>query len=429
MERYAEYKDSGVEWIGEIPAGWDVAPLWSVERVVAGATPKNEELNWGGSVPWIGPADYADDSHTVSTGARSITEKGLDSCGAQLVPAGSVIVSNRAPIGRVAIAANALCTNQGCKSLIQQVSAICQDYLYWYLFVQTAPLNALGRGTTFIELSSFDLAHFKMPFPSLDEQRAIAAYLDEKTTEIDGLIADVERSIELLQEYRTSIISEAVTKGLDPDAPMKDSGVEWIGEIPAGWKTRRIKQVAKLRTGKTPPTDEGLYFDGDLPWFTPGDLQGFEALRSERNVSEAALKDGMVEVIPCGSTLLVGVGYSTGKSAIATCDCCTNQQLTALIPVAIGSRYLAYAISVLGREMLSLATFNRVPLINNAFVGNLCIPAPPLVEQHRIATYLDEKTAAIDSLVADKRATIDRLREYRKSLISEAVTGAFKAPS
>ena len=230
---YPEYKDSGVEWLGRIPAHWESKALKRPFRVVNGSTPTSGESdNWDGDIPWVTPDDLGKMSHRVlNEPARYLTPKGYESCGTQMVRARSLVLSTRAPIGHLAIAGTSVCTNQGCRSLVFRHSGN-ETYFYFQLHAAKPVLEAAGRGSTFKELASEDLQSVDLSVPPLDEQRAIADFLDRETAKIDALVARKERLIELLQEKRTGLITRAVTRGLDPNVPMKDSGVEWLGEIP-----------------------------------------------------------------------------------------------------------------------------------------------------------------------------------------------------
>lgn len=323
MDRYEEYKDSGVDWIGEIPAGWEVDKVKRFCSVIPGATPSSKIADyWNGDVPWITPADYSTEQHYVFGGSRFITEKGLNSCGASLVPRGSVIVSNRAPIGQVAVAAEELCTNQGCKSLVPLSEKGNSEYLYWYLSVQSETLNSYGKGTTFLELSSNALADFPVPSLAPSEQECIVGFLKRKTAEIDSLVEDCEREVELLQEYRKAVISEAVTKGLDPNAPMKDSGIDWIGEIPEEWMLSRVKNVtfSYARIGFRGYRADDLVDEGEgALTLSPSNLAGSGLDLSKVSYLSWCKYEESPEIqLGVGDVLLTKTGSSYGKTAYIT---------------------------------------------------------------------------------------------------------------
>jgi type I restriction enzyme, S subunit len=225
MRSVKKMKDSGIPWIGQIPAEWEVRRIKTIFEVLGGATPSsgNPEY-WDGDILWVTPADMPDGEMLLRTSKRKITKEGLSSCASELVPAGSVIVSNRAPIGKIALADTPLCTNQGCKSLVA-TEASDSKYYYYFLSTQDKTLNMLGQGTTFMELSNQSLKTFVVPCPGIAEQKRIAEYLDLRCGEIDRVIAAFigdkcggfdrgtvnQGLVAKLKEYRSSLIWEAVT--------------------------------------------------------------------------------------------------------------------------------------------------------------------------------------------------------------------------
>lgn len=207
-------KDSGVEWIGEIPEHWNINKIKKYFNIYNGSTPKNNEENWNGNIHWITPADYKTTDIYINNSSRKITKNGLNSCGTTLVPKGSIIVSNRAPIGTVAIANVDLCTNQGCKSLAIKRN-INTKFVYYVLSINEKELNKLGRGTTFMELSAYDLGTFPIPIAPDSEQKDIVNYLDKETSKINQTVSKIKENIKLLEEYKTSLIHNVVTGKID----------------------------------------------------------------------------------------------------------------------------------------------------------------------------------------------------------------------
>ena len=204
-------KDSGIPWLGSIPAHWEVRMIKRIFRIFSGTTPKSEnEIYWNGEIPWITPADYKTDDKYVSCGRKSLTNEGLASCGLTMIPQGSIIFSKRAPIGSVAITKNELCTNQGCLSCVSQEN-LNTDYFYFAMSVFTEQFELLGSGTTFKEISLSDFSCFPLPFPPIEEQNEITDYLNAKTLEIDSLISLKQQKISTLQNYKKSVIFEYVT--------------------------------------------------------------------------------------------------------------------------------------------------------------------------------------------------------------------------
>ena len=213
---YPAYKDSGVAWLGEVPEHWEVRRLGSMTQILNGATPSSSVPEyWDGDIVWVTPDDlgklkdrYIDDS------SRRITREGYDACGTTLAPAGSIVVSTRAPIGHLGILRIAACANQGCRLLVPQ-AATATEYLYHVLLAARPSLEVLGQGSTFLELSRSKLRAFLVPFPPLPEQTAIVEYLDAQTAKLDTAIAAARREIELLLEYREGLIADVVTGKVD----------------------------------------------------------------------------------------------------------------------------------------------------------------------------------------------------------------------
>jgi len=195
-------------------------PLRHVFAVTSGATPDSGNADyWGGDILWATPEDISSlDSYWLGDTRRKITRAGYESCGTTMAPPGSIVLTKRAPIGQVAVLAEQACSNQGCFLLIPRSETDTRFFFYW-LLAQTAYLQVLGRGSTFMELSTDELKSLKLPHPSLRQQRVISAYLDRETARLDALVAAKERVLGLLVEKRRALITRAVTRGL-PSVPM-----------------------------------------------------------------------------------------------------------------------------------------------------------------------------------------------------------------
>ncbi|OPY65913.1 MAG: Type-1 restriction enzyme EcoKI specificity protein [Syntrophorhabdus sp. PtaU1.Bin050] len=209
-------KPSGVEWLGDVPEHWEVTRLKNAFHVYNGSTPESsKEEFWDGDITWYTPEDLGNNARkNILDSRRKITQSGYANIGATIVPKSSIIISTRAPIGHIAITDVPACTNQGCRSLVPKKN-VWSDFHYYYLLTSKNNLNAIGKGTTFIELGNQGLEGYLVPLPPLPEQQAIADFLDKETGKIDALIAKVEKAIEKLKEYRTALISAAVTGKID----------------------------------------------------------------------------------------------------------------------------------------------------------------------------------------------------------------------
>lgn len=263
-----------------------------------------------------------------------------------------------------------------------------------------------------------------LTWPSAIEQDRIAAFLDAECAEIDAVLEKTRASIEEYKKLKQAVITQAVTKGIRGDRPMKDSGIEWIGDIPAEWEIKRIKNICSLKTGSTPSTGNAEWFNGDLLWFTPGDFnEKFVLLSSNRTLSRTAEKDGVATMIPANSVLVVCIGGSAGKVGYTNYGCSCNQQITALCKSNIMPKLLMYDVNAGMPFLRNTTMFTTLPILNNQAIGGLVLPIPRKEEQLSIIEYLDEKCAGIDALIAKKQQYLTEIENYKKSLIYEYVTG------
>jgi restriction endonuclease S subunit len=400
---------------------WEVKPLKRVFKIVNGGTPSSSEENyWNGEIVWITPNDLSKLTEVyIKDSERKITEDGLYNCSAKKVPMNSIIISTRAPIGYVAIAGVDLCTNQGCKSLVP-TKVINHEYFYYWIYSISFYLNALGQGTTFMELSNSSLSMVELLIPSMNEQKAIANFLYEKTAEIDALIADKEKVIELLQEKRQAIISEAVTKGLNPNVRMKDSGVDWIGDIPEHWDIRRIKYLSNIRNVKASDGDNDKTYVG---------LESIESktgkLLTNNNDEQQAVGE-TANIFKKGDVLFGKLRPYLAKCIVADFNGrCTSELLVLRTGSNMLPEYLyLFMLSPIFIDVVNSSTYGaKMPRASWDFIGNLRIPLPSIKEQEEIVEYLIKLKNNMDDLIFDISTQINKLKEYRQSLISEAVTG------
>ncbi|WP_333873708.1 restriction endonuclease subunit S [Methylobacter sp.] len=213
IKRYEAYKNNGGEWLGDVPAHWEVTRVKEISTVVNGATPKSSVAeNWDGELPWVTTDDLGKlNTKFITDTKRKITAKGYASCGTSICPIGSVVISGRAPIGHIGILSIKASSNQGCKTLVLRHKAANNLFIFYSLLSSKSKLEALGRGTTFIELSTKELSLFNLPMPPLAEQQAIANYLDEKTAHIDRIVATINSQIDKHKELRLTLINDVVT--------------------------------------------------------------------------------------------------------------------------------------------------------------------------------------------------------------------------
>ena len=303
-------------------------------------------------------------------------------------------------------------------------------FLFYYFqsstFKQDGEASMTGAGGL-KRVSPDVLRQHHLPFPSNDVQCLIANYLDRETARIDGLIAEKERMLALLEEKRAALISRVVTRGLDPNAPLKPSGQEWLGDIPAHWEVRTLKRSSsRIDTGTTPAAS---YMDGSLPsdftWFTPSDFeQGGVIAESNRKIPQEAVDEGDAKVFPAHSLMVIGIGATLGKVASSNAEFSANQQINVIAPLdSVRWDYLLYVLQGYERIFRAHANSATLPILNQERLGVIRVPVPASTEQDAIVTKLNESRAPYAEINRSLSDSISLLRERRAALITAAVTG------
>lgn len=415
MQPYPSYLDSGVDWLGELPVHWSTAQLRRRLAIVSGGTPpSSDDECWGGDIVWVTPEDLGRNAEaTISGSRRMITEHGVEASSANVCPAGSVVLSTRAPIGHLAIASTPVTTNQGCRTLVPK-GDIDSRYAYYAVGVSEPVLQALGKGSTFMELSSTDLGAHRVPLPPLHEQIAISSYLGRETARIDSLIARQRELVEHLDEYCSALVTHTVTHGLPPEAAaaaglaptpqMKPSGVDWLGDVPKHWEVRSFRYVCRLAYGDSLPSGERT--EGDVPVFGSNGVVGFHEVANT-----------------LAPAIIVGRKGSHGKVTFARQPSFAIDTTFYVDERSCDSnlRWLFYALS--SADLDDVSQDSAVPGLSRDDAYAKCLPHPPLTEQAAIARYLDAKVALVNDAISNTESRIERLYEYRSALISAAVTG------
>ena len=423
--KYPAYKDSGVEWIGKIPEGWKIKDTKRLFKVVNGSTPSTSILDyWDGDIIWITPEDLSKSNKYVINSERKITSEGYKSCGTTLVPPNSLILSTRAPIGYAALTSSECCTNQGCRSLVPY-DGTYSDYYYYFMISCKEILNTMGNGATFKELSKSNLESLGLLVPSLAEQKQISFFLDSTLEKIDNGLANLQKMIELLKEKRQAIITHAVTKGLDPNVPMRDSGVEWIGEIPSSWNVVQTKWLMSCNDEvipeNSPSSFELTYVEISDVDFTRG-ITNRELMRFEDAPSRARRKvrDGDI-IISTVRTYLKAIAEIKAPDN----NLVVSTGFAVLRPRKVLQSFAKYALSAsyFIEKVISESFGVSYPAITADRLVSIKLAVPDIKTQEKIADLLDKQTMNIDSLVKKQEEMIDLLREHRFSLISSAVTG------
>ncbi|WP_129853133.1 restriction endonuclease subunit S [Bifidobacterium pseudolongum] len=441
MKQYSLYKDSGVPWIGKIPISWGIRRLKSIASLQGGGTPSRSVAKyWDGDIPWVSSAEVKTD--IINDTSQHITEEAVGQSSANIIPAGSLVMVVRSGILKhtipVAILGRAMAINQDIKAF--NVHDIKASYLK-YLFngCNDALLTILRKDATTVDNLDVNLLlDCQLPLPPMGEQEKIVTYLDVITNSIDIVIRKTEDSIMRLREYRQSLINEAVTKGLHPNASMKDSGVPWVGEIPAAWRVERLRFLGTLSGGGA----DKKVREGEALFHAAHYMNVYSAASKTLNPATflkvslpqekaKALKLDVGDVLfTSSSETPEDIGHAAVVTEPLPEDSVYGYHLVRFRPASgvydpSFERY--FFESEAARTWLQYRA-NGITRYGVIGIDYSDYPAlvPPIDEQRLIANYLDEKASAIDAAIQGAEESIVRLREYRQSLINEAVTGKIK---
>ena len=290
-------------------------------------------------------------------------------------------------------------------------------------------LELSANGVTRFGLPKSEIGKTALPVPPLPMQRAIADYLDRETARLDALVAEKERLLKLLAEKRQALITRAVTRGLDSHAPMRDSGIPWLGEIPAHWNLAPLRFLVSFVGGATPDTGKEKYWSGDIPWVSPKDMKHGEIEDSEDHVTELAVFDTSLRMVPPGSVLIVVRGMILDHSfpvAVTKTAVTVNQDMKALLcRKMLDPWFLRDYFRGIEHHLATLAdsSAHGTRKLETERLGQIPIPLPPRAEQQQIIQYISDSTSRIDEVRTATERTIALLRERRAVLITAAVNG------
>lgn len=414
-----EMKDSGIEWVGNIPATWKSIQIKNLFTILSGATPTPDTDNWDGDVLWITPADYKTKDKYVSGGKRNISQQGFNTCSTSMIPKGSIIFSKRAPISTVAINTEVLCTNQGCLSCVSKADT-CNDYYYYVMSVGTEHFELLGSGTTFKEISANSFSNCKLPCPDKCEQEKIASFLDERCSAFNCLISDIQSQIEALEEYKRSVITEAVTKGLNPDVEMRDSGIAWVGDIPAHWLVEKVKFHLQRNEPRNPGDKQVLSVYREYGVIPKDSRDDNHNVTSEDTSNYKYVVPGNL-VINKMKAWQGSMGVSEYEGIVSPAYFIYKFTDNQIMP-----KYLHYLFRSCYKD-----EFRRISGgiregqwdLSPYEFSNTLLLIPPTDEQNRIVSYIDARISEIEFAITEKKQQIETIEEYKKSLIFEYVTG------
>lgn len=431
--RYPEYKESGVEWLGEVPGHWEVCALNYRYEIALGKMLDQKRISGSHLAPYLRNTDVQ--WGEINTNDLPQMDFEGNDLNRYRLRRGDLLVCEGGEVGRAAIwkaPIEECCYQKALHRLRARNPKRDSAELLYFAFCTATKLDVFssnGGKSTIAHLPAETLRRYRFPFPPPAEQTAIAAFLDRETAKIDALVAEQRRLIDLLKEKRQAVISHAVTKGLNPDAPMKDSGIEWLGEVPAHWEVLSLRRcTAYVQTGGTPssePPAPATDIGDGMVWYTPGDFGDLLRLGdSARRISSLSISAGESRIFPAGSVLVVSIGATLGKVGYAGWESSANQQINAVIPnEKMNGYFLAYSLSVKSDVMRYLSNASTIGIMNQEKTKDICVAVPPLKEQVAISEFLDSQTTKLDTLTAEAQRAIDLLQERRTALISAAVTG------
>ncbi len=427
-QKYPAYKDSGIEWIGRIPKEWEVLPTKRFHKItkeinsrkicnnVLSLTLRGVVNNNINSPEGLVPKDYA---------TYQIFEK--DNLVFKLIDLENISTSRVGIVHEKGIMSSAYIRLEVGNNSFPRYA-----YYYFYNLYLNQVYNNLGSGVR-STLTPTDLLNIFFIKPPKQEQIKIASYLDKKTSQIDKAIRQKEKLIKLLKEYRQIIINEAVTKGVDENGKVrvdngdfKDSGIEWIGRIPKHWEVRKITHIFnKIGSGTTPTSTNMQYYDGDINWLQTGDLTDDIIYKTSKKITIKAFKDfSTLKLYPKNSLVIAMYGATIGKVGILNIETTTNQACCVLFNTKIVlEKFAFYWFMASKNNIISMAYGGGQPNISQDLIKSLKMPIPPKKEQEKIVKYIDEKTTKIDKALHLQQNYIEKLKEYKATLIDSVVTG------
>jgi type I restriction enzyme, S subunit len=432
--RYSAYKDSGVTWLGEVPEHWEVKRLKQICHVF----PSNVDKKSYDGETAVRLCNYTDVYYnerivdSMELMAATATTEQIEKF--TLKAGDTIITKDSETADDIAIAAyvpedlpGVICGYH--LSMVRPKDQTCGLFVK-RLFDSTyvkSKFEVLANDLTRVGLGTYALDNVEMPVPPEAEQTAIATFLDRETAKIDDLIAEQRSLTALLKEKRQAVISHAVTKGLNPKAAMKDSGVAWLGEVPGHWETWKLSHAFdEIGSGTTPKTEFTKYYeDGDIPWVNTGDLNDSELFDCGKRITKLALKDhSTLKTYPSGSVVIAMYGATIGKLAILRFSATVNQACCVFVGGSIIDKsFLFYCLTGFREQIVSLATGGGQPNISQEILRGIRFACPDLAEQTAIVVHLNHQTTQIDTLITETEKTITLLQERRSALISAAVTG------
>jgi len=424
MEQYEQMKSSGVNWIQDIPQDWSIRVLFQLVDQVKNKNKDLEEQN-------LLSLSYGKIKRKDINNPEGLLPESFD--GYNIIEADDIVLrltdlQNDHTSLRVGQAKERGIITSAYTTL-RPSNMVNPQYLYYVMHAYDLIKGFYGMGSGVRQGLNYDeVKTIKVPFPVKAEQTAIVLYLNDQVNQIDTIIEEAKSSLLEYKKWKTSIIHDAVTKGIDKSAQMKDSGISWIGNIPNTWLIRKIKSGFSIYSGATPKSDKEEYWDGEIVWITPADYKTDEKYVSggRRNISEAGYASCNTTTVPAGSVIF-SKRAPVGTVAINTIPLCTNQGCLSCVPnMTTDSEYFYYVMSVFTEQFELFSSGTTFKEISASAFGNFELPFPPIAVQKEISSFLSEKCTKIDEVIREKQQLIEDMEIYKRSLIYEVVTGKRK---
>ena len=395
-----EMKDSGVRWIGKIPTKWTIAKAKICVEIQNGSDPKTE-----GSIPVYG------------SGSMS-----FKTCG-EYKEGPSVLIGRKGATLHIPHYISSKFWNVDTAFNVYSKSIF--DLKYYFYCAHVFDYTLYMSQTTLPSMTQTAYENMFLPLPTKEEQYAIANQLDQICSKIDAVLEKTRASIEEYKKLKQAVITQAVTKGIRGDRPMKNSGIEWIGDIPAEWnKDKVIRVFSVIGSGTTPKSSDENLFDGNTPWIQSGDINGENLFVTKNCVSNSAIESySALRVYQAPYIVVAMYGASVGNLSLSMIDACVNQACCVLKKPTINLKFSFYIFKAVKDYLARKAVGGGQPNISQETIKQLWLPIPSADEQIEISNYLDEKCRSVDALIAKKQQYLTEIENYKKSLIYEYVTG------
>jgi len=421
-------KYSGYEWFGDIPETWHMLPIRALYDERRDKNLNNEVTQVLSLLKDIGIVPY-EEKGDIGNKMTDTPENH------KIVEPGDLVVNKmNAVIGSLGISKY--------KGTVSQVYFVLRlqnincnneylEYIFKYRGFQRS-LKRISKGIMEIR-ESIDWNEFKnlrIPIPPKNEQDEIVEYIKAQEEKINRFIEKKQRFIELLKEQRQSVITKSVTKGIRKDVELKETGIDWLGQIPMNWEIRRLKRVSKsIQTGSTPKSENAeVHFEGgEINWFTPGDIKDLFINNSNRKITQKAIDDGVVTLFPAKSVLVIGIGGTLGKVSMIEVDGGSNQQINSVtFNDEVLPEFGLYYLSAFESILKSISNAATLAILTQSDLKDMLFLLPSLEEQKQIVSHIKTETATIDTAIAKAEREIELIREYKEAMIAEAVMGKMK---